>query len=808
MQTQGIDRRALVARHRIDVYEPHPEHVLSVGNGDFAYTADITGMQTFTAFHTPTRTGPVAINTATMSNWGWHEMPNPDGFTLDDAMTSYKTARGTVTYPDKHDMMGAMTGNIAEEFRAGAWLNANPQRIDLGRVGLELRRTPDAQPESDPAVLSDIHQSLDLWSGLITSSFGYGGEDVRVETVASPDDSTVAFHISSRLLLDGRARVVLQFPYASDGFATTTDWGSPQRHRTELDISGKGEAIIRRTLDATKYVVHVSTSNGILRPTGQPHVIEVSGSGEELELVVRFSLDDSDMAETRFPFIAQASADSWQNFWESGAALDLSDSTDPRAHELERRVVLSQYLTRVHSSGCLPPAETGLVTNSWQGKFHLEMHLWHEAHFAVWGRPELLERSLDWYVSILDQARATATRQGYPGARWPKQTGPDGRESPSDIGTLLAWQQPHIIHLLELVWQASTPERRQRFLERFAPIVHETATFMAGFAEEREGAFHLGPPIIPAQEFYDARTTTDPTFELAYWWWCLDIAQQWRQRQGLPRQDTWQDVQDRLASPNVRDGHYTAIATGEPMRRDDHPSVLMALGVVPPGPLIDPALMEATLNDVWQAWEWETAWGWDFPVMAMTASRLQQPALALDALLRDEKRNTYTLVGHCPQMGNTLPLYLPANGGLLLAVALLAQDDASGFKVDGWHALVEGFQPFPSGAGFDENRIPQTVRENRPEARAEGSQDAPLSAVSSIGEWLEHPVGAGLLLSVLERSGATASSLAALKSLPLEKLIELSEGKLPQSLVDDLVLQANASGDLLPNNQDKTQGAM
>ncbi|MGO4419866.1 hypothetical protein AB4Z54_14300, partial [Streptomyces sp. MCAF7] len=65
----------------------------------------------------------------------------------------------------------------------------------------------------------------------------------------------------------------------------------------------------------------------------------------------------------------------------------------------------------------LPPQESGLVANSWYGKFHLEMHWWHAAHFAAWGRPELLARSMDWYLSILDSARETARRQSYEGAR-------------------------------------------------------------------------------------------------------------------------------------------------------------------------------------------------------------------------------------------------------------------------------------------------------------------------------------------------------------------------------------------------------
>ena len=38
---------------------------------------------------------------------------------------------------------------------------------------------------------------------------------------------------------------------------------------------------------------------------------------------------------------------------------------------------------------------------------------------------------------------------------------------------------------------------------------------MADYADEVEGVWHLGPPVMPAQEFYDLRETHDPTYELA-----------------------------------------------------------------------------------------------------------------------------------------------------------------------------------------------------------------------------------------------------------------------------------------------------
>src|SRR5699024_8434120 len=102
-----------------------------------------------------------------------------------------------------------------------------------------------------------------------------------------------------------------------------------------------------------------------------------------------------------------------QTFWSKGGVVDFSKCTDGRAKELERRVILSQYLLAIQSSGKFPPQETGLTYNSWFGKFHLEMHWWHAANFALWNHTELLERSLGWYDQVAPVAREIASRQGF-----------------------------------------------------------------------------------------------------------------------------------------------------------------------------------------------------------------------------------------------------------------------------------------------------------------------------------------------------------------------------------------------------------
>ncbi len=344
----------------------------------------------------------------------------------------------------------------------------------------------------------------------------------------------------------------------------------------------------------------------------------------------------------------------------------------------------------------MPPQETGLTCNSWSGKFHLEMHWWHAAHFPLWGRVHLLERSLDWYAAILPSARRKAADQGYRGARWPKMVGPEGRDSPSPIGPLLIWQQPHVIAYAELC-RRSHPTRAT--LDRFSDLVMESAEFMASYAAEENGRYVLGPPVIPAQENHPPRETWNPTFELEYWAYGLAIAQDWRRRLGLPPKPEWERVRAGLSALPAKDGVYLAHENCPQTYTDrnrDHPSMLAALGVLQ-GSKVDRATMRRTLDKVLATWKWEDTWGWDYPMIAMTAARLDQPERAVAALLMDTPKNHWAISGHNWQRPG-LPLYLPANGGLLAAVALMAggwpgspKGVRPGFPQD-WRIRAEGFR--------------------------------------------------------------------------------------------------------------------
>lgn len=125
--------------------------------------------------------------------------------------------------------------------------------------------------------------------------------------------------------------------------------------------------------------------------------------------------------------------------------------------------------------------------------------------------------------------------------------------------------------------------------------------------------------------------------------------------------------------------------------------MLGAFGILS-GEMVDLETMRRTLKKVIAEWDWAETWGWDYPMVAMTAARLGEPATAIDALLFDTPKNHYLPNGHNYQRAN-LPLYLPANGGLLYAIAIMVngwkgapKTVAPGFPSDGsWTVRSEGF---------------------------------------------------------------------------------------------------------------------
>lgn len=685
-----IDRKRLVRRHNPIVHSFDPYSSLTVGNGNYAFTADATGLQTFPELYEND-----GVPLGHLSNWFWHSFPNPKGYEMANfKRTTYRTFGGReVGYPYLPE------GEVTDEYKQHRF---NPHKAHLGQIGFLLEKA-DLSPVS-PGDLTHLRQELDLWSGSISSRFLLEGKQSDVLTCCHPKLDMIAARIRSELITEGRLRITLRFPYG-DWRKSGADWLQPEQHETDLLAKGTGSAVIRRRMDGQGYAVRLEWSGGTIdRDPNDRHLMLLTPSPDSpmFELRVRFA-STFEEAEKTLPDMDEtisACEGHMREFWERGAAVELTDSADPRAAELERRIVLSQYLTAIQSSGNLPPQESGLTHNSWAGKFHLEMHWWHSVHFALWNRHELLENTFAFYHKLLPIAKATAAEQGYEGARWPKCVGPDGINSPCYIEPFLIWQQPHPIYYAELLYR-QRPERQT--LLKYQDIVFESADFMASFAEwdEANRRYVLGPPVAPAQEVYDHGVTMNPGFELSYWEFGLSLASIWRQRLGLPVKSQWEKVRAQLARLPEAEGLYVAAESAADTFQNkrsmtDHPTMLASLGLLP-GQMTDRETMRRTLYKVMEVWNWDKTWGWDYPMIAMTAARLGETSIAVDALLMEKQTNTYLPNGHNYQRP-PLPVYLPGNGGLLTAVAMMAAGwtdgpdrQSPGFPQDGsWTVRSEG----------------------------------------------------------------------------------------------------------------------
>jgi hypothetical protein len=669
-----LDRHALVARHNIEWNELASQ--IPLGNGEFCFNADGTGLQT--------------IGGNSMSHWGWHSFPLPTGWTADQVPPTGTFQQGRNQGPD-----------VSPEGTAAIrqWMFDNPHILNLGRLRL-CRADGTGLAARD---ITDLARTFDLWSGVQRSTFRVQGKPVRVETCVHPSLDAVVLRIESPLLAGGTLQVVLDFPYPTlRNEAWVGDFTQVGSHQTVMTRLGEQRVDFRRAVDTTVYQAGLAWSGGagLTAAGNSPHRFVLAAMDtNRLELICAFSRTNLPVALPSVEKAFAATAEHWRSFWSGGGAIDLSGSRDPRWRELERRVVLSQYLMAAQSAGSWPSAETGLMgLDPWRSQFHMEMVWWHLAHYALWDRWPLADQALDCYRRFTPSARALATQLGYQGLKWPKSVGPEGRSAPWEGNQVLLWKQPHPIFFAELEYRLR-PTRAT--LEKWAGIIDGTAVHMADYPtrDAVSGVYSLVPAMPPSEQ----GITRDTVFDLAYWRWGLDKAQQWRERLGLARESHWDEVRQHLAPLPVRDGlfvHSAEWTDTYAKRAWEHPDPIGVLGMLPPIDGVDAETAHRTVRKVWETWDWNRTWGWDCPWMAMAAARVGEPRIAIEALLKDSAHNQFDRRGVCT--GGPCP-YLPGNGGLLYAVAMMAAGwdgcaatNAPGFPQDGsWVVRWEGLKRAP-----------------------------------------------------------------------------------------------------------------
>lgn len=722
---EQIDRKALVTRNNPAVHTMDTLSSFTVGNGEFAYTVDATGLQTFPDYY---KNG---VCLGTQSQWGWHAFPNTENFKPEEALKAYNFGHKSKKelYSCQFSLKGVAPGSnpqLERQNAASEYFRKNPHRLHLGIIGF------DFNGKVKPEDIKDIYQTLNMWTGEISSHFTAMGRQYDVHTTCHPTRDMMAAAVTYKYGGKGASAdytpIAIRLPYPTGGHVDDAiDWNNQDRHTSAIvkQVAEKmnGYAVISHKLDDTTYYLLVQWQGKASFRGTSPHTFKLIPESRRMNISVEFlkTMDEVEKAISadevfanttdgmqRYQTIQHNAANSWQRFWTEGAAVDFSHCRDARAQELERRVVLSQYLLAMQSAGSMPPQETGLTMNSWFGKFHLEMILWHEAWLPLWGHPELLTKALAWYHDAEPMARQIAKRQGFDGVRWMKMTDPSAAEAPSNVGSFLIWQQPHLIYLAELAYRNMPEDKRKDFLGKFAPLIDETARFMYSFANyDKKNDRYILKGHIPAQESLKASVTYNSPFELNQWHYTMGVAQQWRERMGEKRNPQWDKLIEKLSTLAFNsDSLYLAAESAVDTYFDlkatsDHPALLGALGFFPDSKLIDKKVMDHTLDWIVNNWNWPTSWGWDFPMTAMTATRMLQPEKAVNSLLLNMQKNTYLNNGHNYQDGR-LRIYLPGNGGLLSAVALMCAGwdgcrvKNPGFPKDGnWDVRWEGLTPMP-----------------------------------------------------------------------------------------------------------------
>ncbi|RXG25407.1 hypothetical protein [Leeuwenhoekiella marinoflava] len=686
---KNIDRKAVVSRHNVHITEVDTLASLTVGNGAFAFTTDVTGLQSFPDYYQN------GIPLGTQSEWGWNAKPNDAGYDFSETLKDYVQNGRKIAYATQ--IKEPQHAKEAVEF-----FRSNPHRIHLGNLGFEMTKK-DGSPVK-PEDLQDIDQTLDLWTGMLTSKFSVEGIPVEVQTASNQDSDAIAVSVTSKLAETGQLKIKLRFAAPTGAWSDYgTQWKNPANYTSTITEQADNSAIIERKLDSLNYKIGLNWEGQAKIMEKEAHYFLIEPDSEKIRFTCEFS-DKPVQTKLETQTVFNNSINTWKDYWMNGGIVDFSGSTDPRAEELERRVVLSQYLTKAQTAGTMPPQETGLTYNSWYGKPHLEMHWWHGVHYALWGKPQYLENTLNWYEDAFENAKKLAKRQGFEGARWQKMTDPYGDEGPSSVGAFLIWQQPHFITFAELLYRADSTEKT---LTNYQERVFATADFMASFPDydKENDRYVLGPPVIPAQERFEKTETLNPTYELAYWNWALKTASKWKKRIGEPVPEKWTEVLNKLSALPVQEDYYLATESAtdsytNPEFLTDHPSVFGTFGMLPETALLDKTTMRNTFDKIWDIWHWEDTWGWDFPMTAMTAARLGMPEKAIDALFMDVQTNTYLKNGHNYQE-ERLTLYMPGNGGLLTAVSMMcagwdgSETKNPGFPKDGsWDVKWEGLKPF------------------------------------------------------------------------------------------------------------------
>ena len=294
----------------------------SVGNGEFSFGVDLTGLQTFPEFYTE------GIPLMTMSDWG----------------------------TDREEKAG------------------NTFRYQLGTIGLSILRKNGKEISIND--VSKPVQELNLQNGEIESRFNIEGAPVLLKTVCHPDYDMISVKIVSSLIRENRIKIKIKFPSCITS-SKGLKFDLPGKSATRILADTNNYSILSRTHDIDNYYMLIWRNSAELEETN-PYLYFLDP--HRSDSIFSFSFQFMKNLETgrmqNFGETEEASRRSWNKYWSTVRALNYPEFTDASSEVTEKRNRISLYCTRIQ---CIVPhsrEDIYLTYNNWFGKFNLELHWW------------------------------------------------------------------------------------------------------------------------------------------------------------------------------------------------------------------------------------------------------------------------------------------------------------------------------------------------------------------------------------------------------------------------------------------------
>lgn len=569
---------------------------VTIGNGDFAITLDQTGTQSLYEIYKD-----IPLSTMSNKNWFYKDKKDikpsyVDGkaymlFNLDND-PNYQINR---QYPFKYSFMQIL-------------LYDNDKLIDINNI-------------------KDVKQELDLYKGIVTSSFNYKEKINKTTSFIYQDHDEFNFKLQSDNL-----NLALKFNYPSY-----------TKNGYRLDILPN--VLVKEDRITLLYDDKNSLSFK-LKSSSNYQIVENTLIFDDNN--VSFSLALDEIKEGKL----------LDEFWKCDNGIIIDNE------ELVKKMVLSKYLLHVNSTGIYPPQESGLTYNCWNSKFHLEMHLIHSLWNIYNNHVGDLVKSFDYYLSIMSSSLKRASLNGYKGLRFPKMTGPDGEDSPSNIGPLLIWQAPHILFMLQEIYYLYNKEN---IIKKYEPLISGTIDFMISFLTLKDSKYQMLDPLLEACESIPLDRCQNPSFELEYWRYTLE-----RQPKidtvlyGHQRYD-YLDITSKIITPKEDDGIYLK-TYGVIDKYDlykDHPTEGFLMSFFK-SKIVDKEKMVKTIDYILKNMDLSSYWGWDFPFLGLSLLNCGEIEKSIEVTQLNTINNQYLYNGYNTSPRDDLKAYLPGNGAFLI----------------------------------------------------------------------------------------------------------------------------------------------